>query len=133
MGAIIKTNYKSCTGCHLCEYACSAKHFGCFGIAGRIKIKNDEFEGTNKPVLCRQCANPKCKAACPVDAIKILAGGVVCIDSLRCIKCRICVAACPFNAMSQSSDGDILVCDLCEGHPACVWICPSGALSMEEE
>lgn len=49
------------------------------------------------PVPCQQCQNPPCVNVCPVGATWSTPEGVVLIDQDRCIGCRMCIAACPYD------------------------------------
>ncbi len=56
------------------------------------------FEGTRfVPTPCMQCQNPPCVNVCPVGATWSTPEGVVLIDQNRCIGCRMCMAACPYE------------------------------------
>jgi Fe-S-cluster-containing hydrogenase component 2 len=55
-------------------------------------------------------------------------------DQNKCIRCRMCVQACPFgNATYDSVTNKILKCDTCAGAPECAAVCPDGALEWVDE
>jgi len=86
---------------------------------------------------CLHCVDPSCISACPVTAmIKDPETGVVSHDPDRCIGCRYCVYACPFQVPKydySGAFGEIHKCQMCrhrleEGElPGCVESCPTGA------
>jgi Fe-S-cluster-containing dehydrogenase component len=49
------------------------------------------------PAPCQQCQNPPCTNVCPVGATFATPEGSILIDQDRCIGCRICMAACPYD------------------------------------
>lgn len=131
----IKVDKNKCTGCRMCELACAFKH----GInevnplISRIIIEKDEIKGTDIPKVCRQCKPGFCAKACPVNAITFHENlGVWVIDESLCTGCNKCVEACPFKVMYMDFDRNIAIkCDLCKGgEPACVAICPTGAIEL---
>ena len=126
-------NYDKCTGCRICETACSM-HFGLGSNPqkSRIRIVNLEGEAdvTYIPVACVQCEKAPCEAICPTGAIYTTSETrAKLIDKDKCIGCSACVYACPFGAIAlDRSVGTAFVCDLCDGDPLCVRFCPWDAL-----
>ena len=67
----IKTNFDLCTGCCLCQLACSMRLLG--GYNPHRALLKIEHAGENLyhfPTVCNQCANPYCASVCPVQAIR---------------------------------------------------------------
>jgi formate dehydrogenase iron-sulfur subunit len=98
-------------------------------------------EGTSTfftKIQCMHCDKPACVSACIVGAISKIEDGSVIWDTDKCIGCRYCMVACPFQIPAFEYDKplqpDIKKCDFCvertkEGLlPACVENCPVEAL-----
>ena len=94
-----------------------------------------------RKVQCNHCAEPACLSSCFVNAYTKTEEGAVIYDGSVCVGCRNCMIACPFNvpAYSYSSAFGALVkkCIFCHETrlkngqpPACVEICPQGALTF---
>ena len=86
---------------------------------------------------CMHCLHPACVSACPVHALQKTAEGPVTYDPKRCIGCRYCMVACPFNVPRFEWDEVIPVvakCTFCNDRlaagdgPACAEACPTEAL-----
>ncbi len=128
-------DYQKCTGCETCEAACSAKHEGAINpFESRIRIIKWEIEGKGIPVTCNQCHSAPCQAVCPTKAIswdESLGRTIIRYD--LCIGCRMCIAVCPFGAISFDSIGKrVIKCDLCDGDPLCAKFCAYEALQYVE-
>lgn len=122
-----------CTGCRTCELACAISHGEPMRPA-RSRIRAFTFsEKENVPVMCLQCEDAACVKVCPVEALARNARtGAVEVSTERCVRCMLCVSACPFgNICEDQGTGRIVKCDLCGGDPICAKFCPSGALSMQ--
>jgi carbon-monoxide dehydrogenase iron sulfur subunit len=128
---LLVTNPQKCTGCGLCEIACSIKNTGMSSPArSRIHIITRDV-GCYLPVTCQQCEDAPCVAVCPKEALAYDPELMrVRIDYERCISCRMCVAACPYGAMGFEADkGRVFKCNQCDGEPECVNWCAPGALA----
>jgi molybdopterin-containing oxidoreductase family iron-sulfur binding subunit len=94
-----------CDGCQSngtapqCTLACIEGHFVPEPMQW-IEVFESELAGGGTqfiPTPCQQCQNPPCVNVCPVGATFSTPEGVVLIDQNRCIGCRICMAACPYD------------------------------------
>jgi Fe-S-cluster-containing dehydrogenase component len=89
---------------------------------------------------CLHCSIPSCVSVCPVSAFKKRDDGVVAYDESKCIGCRYCCVACPFNAPTFEYDKAAPVikkCDFCKDlrlakglQPWCAEVCPKGAITF---
>ena len=132
-------NTKKCVGCYACRLACQAKNHL---EPGESFIKFHELEtGTYPnvyneivPTQCQHCEDAPCAAVCPTHAPYVTDSGVVLVDPEKCIGCKYCMAACPYQArIVQESTGVVEKCRFCWENgepgnpPACVGTCISGA------
>jgi formate dehydrogenase iron-sulfur subunit len=82
---------------------------------------------------CLHCLEPSCVAACLVGSMTRTPEGAVVYDASKCIGCRYCMLACPYEVPKYEWDTNtplIRKCELCHdrpGGPACVEACPHEA------
>lgn len=136
MTKVFLINTDKCTGCKLCELACSFCKTDSFKpSASRIRIKLSTKKGIAAPQVCLQCETCLCVEACQEGAIsKDKITGVVTIEQSKCTRCKECIFACPYGAVSHDEDKDeIIVCDRCGGNPECVKICFPGAIEWVDK
>ena len=95
----------TCNGCQKCtqgcqtEMQCPPTWGGEVGYAGRqswIQVF-DLGNGTFMPVPCQNCQDAPCAKVCPVGATFYSADSINMIDQDRCIGCRYCIVACPYE------------------------------------
>lgn len=137
---------EKCTGCMSCVAACALSREGVVSpeFSG-IRIYHHTCEWVLRRVdrmysfsICRQCpAVPPCDEVCPRQAHdRDERTGAVVINQDRCIRCKRCIEACPYDACWYSSQRDKIVkCDLCCGDrqgPHCITVCPSMILKLEQ-
>ncbi|MCX8055530.1 MAG: 4Fe-4S dicluster domain-containing protein [Ignavibacteria bacterium] len=160
MGVLVDTTV--CIGCRHCEWACKEAHNIPAGqldeYHDRSVFKNfrrpnekaltvvNEFENPkNKlsPIYvkaqCNHCDHPACVSACIVGAFSKFENGSVVWDGDKCIGCRYCMVACPFQVPTfeyeKAIEPRIMKCDFCIERtkkgmiPACVEICPMEVLT----
>jgi carbon-monoxide dehydrogenase iron sulfur subunit len=126
---------EKCISCRTCELACSFFHDLEFRpSASRVNVLQFEKEGISVPLMCLQCDQAACVKVCPTGALsRNSITMAVDWDSNRCIRCKMCIHACPFgNATYDPIKSRILRCDLCDGDPQCARFCPSGAITYVE-
>ncbi|MDX2440134.1 MAG: 4Fe-4S dicluster domain-containing protein [Desulfobacterales bacterium] len=128
----IHTNFDKCTGCSICQLACSFDLFkGYNPRLARLTIKSKKENLYHLPVVCNQCENAYCMNVCPVKAINRSDEGIVAIDPDKCIGCGLCAQYCPIEMIFINPETKkAYKCELCQGEPLCVEACPTGALEL---
>ena len=90
---------RKCDGCSACTDACRDAHDVPEGQEW-IKVYRITT-GTGSyflPRPCMHCDNAPCLKVCPVGATFRSQDGLILVDEDRCIGCRYCMAACPYDA-----------------------------------
>jgi formate dehydrogenase iron-sulfur subunit len=149
-----------CIGCRSCQVACKSWNDrsvnktvldGTFTNPPELnsdtftRISFIEQEKNNVPVWsfiksqCMHCQDPACMSACPVGAFSRTAEGAVNYNFEKCIGCRYCMVACPFNIPKyewQSTSPWIRKCTFCSDRlvagktPACIKVCPTQVMQF---
>lgn len=133
MSKPLKVHVEKCTECHSCELKCSFVHLGVFNAnKSGVRIVN-HWPDLPAARVCRQCEDPACLPACPVEALVRTAEGAVRVNYDECIGCAACVEACPYDGIWLDPLSNVAIkCDTCEGRYECVAECATSALSIGE-
>jgi len=131
---------RKCIGCHACTVACKAEHEVPLGVNRTwVKyIEKGEFPNTRRlfsVMRCNHCDDAPCVEICPVTALFTREDGIVDFDKRRCIGCKSCMQACPYDALYIDPDSHTAAkCNYCAHRvdiglePACVNVCPVHAI-----
>ena len=93
---------KRCVGCQACTVGCKAENGNGPGIMYTKVLDqvSGEYPNVRKqfvPVLCNHCKNAPCVRVCPTGATYKREDGLVLVDHDKCMGCRACYVACPYN------------------------------------
>ena len=131
---------RKCIGCHACTTACKSEHQVPIGV-NRTWVKQVEkghFPNTRRlfsVMRCNHCTDAPCVEICPVEALFFREDGIVDFDNDRCIGCKSCMQACPYDALYIDPETNTAAkCNYCAHRidiglePACVNVCPEHAI-----
>lgn len=162
---VMVIDLRSCDGCQSedkppqCTTACIEGHFAPEPMQW-IEVYEGALPGGGTqfiPTPCQHCQNAPCVNVCPVGATFATPEGVVLIDQERCIGCRICMEACPYDRrffnwgqpalppealfaeydpehQSPAQKGTVMKCNFCPHlaragrMPYCARACPNHAI-----
>jgi len=151
-----------CVGCRACEAACSEANGNAepallgddrvfdrhrdtepqaYTVVNRYPVPESAVAGDVRYIKtqCMHCVEPACVSACPGRALEKTAAGPVVYHGERCLGCRYCMVACPFDKPKfeyTSAVPYVRKCLFCAERqargllPACAEVCPSGALQF---
>jgi Fe-S-cluster-containing dehydrogenase component/formate-dependent nitrite reductase membrane component NrfD len=131
---------RKCIGCHACTVACKEENQVPLG-AFRTWVKYVErgaYPYTRRyfsVLRCNHCDDAPCVTICPTVALYRRDDGIVDFDNSRCIGCKSCMQACPYDALYIDPDTSTAAkCHYCAHRvevglePACVVVCPEQAI-----
>nr|MBF0222169.1 4Fe-4S dicluster domain-containing protein [Desulfobulbaceae bacterium] len=151
-----------CIGCRGCQVACKEwnerdvrKTTFKGDFTNPVKLSSDcytniQFVETEKKGKvgwsfiknqCLHCKEPACAAACPVGALTKTAQGAVSYQFDKCIGCRYCMVACPFDIPKyewESVSPWVQKCTFCAERiedgllPACIKTCPTETMLFDD-
>jgi formate dehydrogenase iron-sulfur subunit len=129
-----------CIGCNTCQDACKRENKLPGGAETRLSPTAftvlEEHDGITVRRLCQHCEAPTCASVCPVGALTKTTEGPVVYDATKCIGCRYCIQACPFQVPRyewSSTYPRVRKCRFCYERvrngqqTACAEACPTGA------
>ena len=131
---------RKCIGCHACTTACKSEHDVPIGVNRTYvkQVEKGEFPNTRRifsVMRCNHCTYAPCVEICPVEALHTREDGIVDFDNNRCIGCKSCMQACPYDALYIDPDHHTAAkCNYCAHRievgraPACVDVCPEHAI-----
>ena len=131
---------RRCIGCHACTVACKSEHDVPVGVNRTwVKyIEKGEFPKSTRlfsVMRCNHCDDAPCVNICPTQALHRLDNGIVDFDNRRCIGCKACMQACPYDALYIDPNTHTAAkCNYCahriekQLEPACVNVCPTQAI-----
>jgi formate dehydrogenase iron-sulfur subunit len=161
-GVLVDTTF--CIGCRKCEWGCNQANdvpkrepaafedksilpthrrpdAAAFTVVNQVAAPPETAQPVYAKVQCMHCNRPACVSACIVGALRKQPEGPVVYDAWKCIGCRYCMVACPFQIPGYEYDRAlqprVMKCGFCadriirEGRkPGCVEQCPNEALTF---
>jgi Fe-S-cluster-containing dehydrogenase component/formate-dependent nitrite reductase membrane component NrfD len=133
-------DHRKCIGCHACTVACKEENrvpVGSFRTWVKY-VEKGTFPDTRRyfsVLRCNHCDDAPCVTICPTVALYRRSDGIVDFDNRRCIGCKSCMQACPYDALYiDPATNTAAKCHYCAHRvevglePACVIVCPERAI-----
>lgn len=133
---------RTCIGCHACTVACKTEHevpLGQFRTWVKY-VDKGKYPSTTREMAvlrCNHCTDAPCVKACPTTALFTRDDGIVDFDNERCIGCKMCMQACPYDAIYIDENTHTAAkCNFCAHRidqglePACVVVCPTESIHV---
>src|SRR5512132_2478298 len=147
-----------CIGCRACQTKCkeaNGKPADARAVQGATYDAPIDLNATTLTVIrrwagerteegfvkaqCMHCVHPACASVCMLGALHKGEHGVVAYDVEKCVGCRYCQIACPYNVPKfewAKAAPRIVKCELCRHRykdgkgPACAEVCPRDAVTF---
>ena len=129
-----------CIGCHACTVACKEEHDIAVGV-NRTWVKyveKGQYPDTRRHfavLRCNHCDDAPCIEICPTVSLFRRTDGIVDFDNERCIGCKSCMQACPYDALYIDPERNTAAkCNFDASRvemgykPACEVVCPTQAI-----
>lgn len=139
----LELDVEKCCACGACAVACMDQNdidVATMSPFRRIADFEKGSQFTYTSVSCMHCDDAPCIQGCPVGCLrKDPETQLTVYDNTNCIGCHSCAMACPVGAPSFNPENKMVKCDGCITRlqhgmqPACVLVCPTGALRMVNE
>jgi len=133
-----------CIGCQACTVACKFQNnvpdhqYRTRTVSDGPVGKYPKVSMTFVKEACQMCQDAPCVKVCPTKASYYNEDGVVLIDDYKCVGCKYCITACPYEARFINKETKAAdKCSFCYEDrvskglkPACVSTCVGGALAF---
>jgi Fe-S-cluster-containing dehydrogenase component len=132
---------KLCVTCNACVLACKSENQVPQGVARCWTVQEERgvfpvLTVKTRSERCNHCDDAPCVSACPTTATHYEDGGIVVVNHEKCVGCKACIIACPYEVRYMHPDGYVDKCTFCLHRvkqglaPACVTVCPTSALTF---